>query len=204
MDFMGTKILINKVLHLFEVMRIKTSEKVVYLTFDDGPEGGITDFVLEELKKFEAKATFFCKGENAETNFEQFNRLISEGHSIGNHTYSHINSFNTKSSLYVDDVRRADHILHSHLFRPPWGSLRLGAFLRLFMKYKIVYWSLMSGDTEMDKMNISMTMERLRRNTRKGDVVLFHSCNLHANETRQILPLYLDWLCNNGYKCISL
>ena len=84
---------INRFLHLFEIRRIKTKEKLIYLTFDDGPEPDITEFVLNELQKYGAKATFFCCGDNAEKYPELLGRIRNEGHSIGNHTYSHINSF---------------------------------------------------------------------------------------------------------------
>jgi len=192
---------INKLLHIFEVMRVNTSKKVVYLTFDDGPEGEITDYVLDVLKEYNAKATFFCKGENVVNNKEQFQRIIDEGHAVANHTYSHINSFYTPTKEYVNDVYKAEKVIHSHLFRPPWGSITIFAFLELCFRYKIVYWSLMSGDTEGDSLNIEECLNRLKNKTKKGDIVLFHSCNAHEKETRQILPLYIEWLKSNGYKC---
>lgn len=197
---MSIKVFINKFLHLFEVMRVKTNERVVFLTFDDGPEGEITDWVLDMLKTYGFKATFFCKGEKAVENSEQLRRIIKEGHTIGNHTYSHINSFDTLTSEYVADVENANEVLHTILFRPPWGALTISAFLKLRKNYKIVYWNLISGDTEMDKLDLDSNMQRLYSNTRSGDIVLFHSCVRHEKETRLILPLYLEWLRNNGYK----
>lgn len=191
----------NKVLHLLEVMQVNTSKKEVFLTFDDGPEGEITDFVLDELKKYNAKATFFCKGENVIKNRLQYERIIRDGHAVGNHTYSHINSFHTKTKDYVNDVMKADKVIHSHLFRPPWGSISLWAYLRLCGKFKIVYWSLMSGDTEGSSLDINLCMARLKSQTKSGDVVLFHSCFEHENETRKILPLYLEWLKQERYGC---
>ena len=197
---MDIKLIINKFLHLFEETRIRTRDRVVYLTFDDGPEGDITDWVLDLLNKYDAKATFFCKGENAFINKEQLVRIIDAGHALGNHTFSHINSFKTPTQNYLEDVEKADNVLHTVLFRPPWGSLTLSAFLRLRNKYKIVYWSLISGDTYMDKLDLDSNMQRLYRETRLGDIVLFHSCVRHENETKLILPLYLEWLNQNGYK----
>ena len=201
---MRLRLLINKLLHLLEVMHVNTEEKKVYLTFDDGPEGDITDFVLDELKKHSAKATFFCKGENVEKNNKQFQRILDEGHAVGNHTYSHINSFDTKTEVYINDVIKADKVIHSHLFRPPWGSITIWAFLKLYFRFKIVYWSLMSGDTEGGLLGINRCMDRLKASTRKGDIVLFHSCKIHENETKQILPRYLEWLKNEGYQCEKL
>lgn len=197
---MDIKLIVNKFLHLFELRRINSNEKCVYLTFDDGPEGEITDWVLNVLERYGAKATFFCKGENAVNNKAQLTRIVEKGHALGNHTYSHINSLNTPTADYVKDVDLADGVLNTVFFRPPWGSLTFSAFLQLRKKYKIVYWSLISGDTFMEKLDLDSNMQRLYRETRPGDIVLFHSCVRHENETKQILPLYLEWLSKNGFK----
>lgn len=198
---MEFKLVINKILHLFEIRRIQTNKKVVYLTFDDGPEGDITDWVLDELKKYQAKATFFCKGENVLRNDRLYNRIVSEGHAIGNHTYHHINAFEKSAKEYVDDVELANGILKTNLFRPPWGALTLSSFLNLVRRYRIIYWSLLSGDTEFDQLNLEQNMQKMYSKTRPGEIVLFHSCKRHENETRQILPIYLEWLDKNGYEC---
>ena len=197
-------LLINKLLHLLEVMRVKTNNKEVYLTFDDGPEEGITEFVLSELKKYNYKATFFCKGENAEIHSDLLAMIKSDGHVVGNHTFSHIHGFETKTCDYVEDVERASKILHSHLFRPPWGALRLSQFLRIKKNYSIVYWSLLSGDTLFGDLDVTMNLDRLIEKTKRGDVVLFHFCQRHQNETKQILPAYLEWLNKNGYISLGL
>lgn len=198
------KIYVNRFLHLFEVMRVSTNDKAVYLTFDDGPEKGITEFVVTCLNKYDFKATFFCKGKNAENNKELYNMLIDCGHSIGNHTFSHINGFDFDTKAYLSDVAKADQILNTHLFRPPWGSITLSQFLRLRKRYRIVYWSLMSGDTLFDKLDVKTNLERLKRTTRKGDVVLFHCCKKHEKETMLILPAYVDWLFENGFQSKGL
>ena len=198
------KIYINKFLHLFEVMRVSTNDKVVYLTFDDGPEKGITEFVVSCLDKYAYKATFFCKGENAINNKEQYSMLLEGGHSIGNHTYSHINGFDYDSTSYLSDVDKADRILNTHLFRPPWGSITLSQFLKIRKRYRIIYWSLLSGDTLFDKLDVNTNLERLKTTTRKGDVILFHCCKKHEKETKLILPTYLDWLFENGFQSKGL
>lgn len=197
---MNRKLLINKILHIAEIRRIKTNEKIVYLTFDDGPEEGITEFVLCQLAKYDFKATFFCKGINAEKHKEMLNRIIKEGHSVGNHTYNHIKGFDYRTNQYWNDVELADMILKTPLFRPPWGALTLLQFIKLRRKYKIVYWSLVSGDTLLDKFELKQNIERLKNCTRPGDIILFHCCKRHENETKQILPLYLHWLAEQGYK----
>lgn len=192
---------VSRVLHLFEIRRIRGKENSVYLTFDDGPEPHITEFVLNELDKYGYKATFFCRGDNAEHYPLLLQRLKDEGHAIGNHTYSHIKSSNVSAKEYVADVERANIVLRTKLFRPPWGNITLLSFLRLCRRYKIVYWSLLSGDTERDKLDVISNLNRLKEKTRGGDVVLFHFCQLHENETRKILPDYLEWLHQKGYQC---
>lgn len=198
---MNIKQLVSKLLHLVEVRKIKTNEKIVYLTFDDAPEGEITDFVLSQLKKYDIKATFFCRGDNTERNPEMLRRIINEGHGVGNHTYSHIRAISVSSKEYIEDVEKANNLLNTHLFRPPWGVLKLSDYIKLVIKgYKIIYWSLVSGDTELEKFDLDFNLERMKNNTKPGDIVLFHSVNRHEKETRQILPLYLEWLHDNGYR----
>lgn len=196
--------LINKILHIFEIRKIKTKEKIIFLTFDDGPEPGVTEFVLEELRKHNAKATFFCRGDNAEKYPELLKQIINNGHSIGNHTYNHINAFNISPKDYISNVEKANLIIKSNLFRPPWGSINLSTYLKLIKKYKIIYWSLASGDSNLDKFDEIKSLNNLKSGTSKGKIVLFHFCTRHEKETQRILPEYLDWLDEQGYKCETI
>lgn len=193
------KKIINRLLKSFQISRIPTNEKVVYLTFDDGPEPGICEFVLEELRKYGFKATFFCRGDNAELYPQLVNRIIEEGHAIGNHTYSHLHAFSTSSKNYLNDIERADQVLHSSLLRPPFGSLTLTTWLSLKSKYKIIYWSQVSGDSNLEQFDFERSFHQLMSETISGDIVLFHFCRLHENETRAILPAYCKWLSDNKY-----
>ena len=102
---------------------IKTDEKILYLTFDDGPHPEATPFVLDELKKYNAKATFFCIGKNVEQHFDIYKRVIEERHAVGNHTYNHINGWKAKDEIYLDDIAKAKKIIDSSLFRPPYGRI---------------------------------------------------------------------------------
>lgn len=199
MNLIMVKKIVNKVLKLFEISHIPISENVVYITFDDAPEPDITEFVLSELDRYNMKATFFCKGQNAELYPVLFQSIRNKGHAIGNHTYSHIHAFKHSYREYIKDVEKADRILHSHLFRPPWGSLTFLSFLRLRGKYKIIYWSLESGDTELNRFDLQNNIGRLKTHTKPGVIILFHCCKRHQGETRQLLPLYLKWLVDNGY-----
>ena len=184
-------------------MRVRTKKKVVYLTFDDGPDEGITEFVLNELKKYNAKATFFCMGACAEKYPDLLNRILDEGHTIGNHTYSHTHGFQVKTREYIENVDLANRILKARLFRPPFGALKCGQFVHLFFKYRIVYWSLISGDSNLENFDYQKSMERLKK-TKVGDIVLFHFCKLHQNETSVLLPSYLQWLKDNGFVSCAL
>lgn len=183
------------------ISHIPVGEKIVYLTFDDGPEEGITEFIINELGKYNFKATFFCRGDNAEKNPELLTSLKNERHGLGNHTYSHIHAYKEPATSYYSDVERADEVLHTKLFRPPHGSLTIRLWSLLRRKYNIIYWSLNSGDSDMEAFNYQRSMSNLKSNTKNGDIVLFHFCHRHEKETMRLLPEYLLWLHENGYKC---
>lgn len=174
-------------------------KSAVYLTFDDGPEPGITEFVLDELKKYNAKATFFCKGENCEKHTELLNRIVGEGHTIANHTFSHINGWETPFKEYIANVEKCEKAIGTHIFRPPWGKLTFKQYRHLSNNNKIVLWDIVSGDTELDKFNLNKSLQNLKAKTQKGSIVLFHFCKRHEKETRQILPLYLEFLKQENY-----
>ncbi len=193
------KKIINRLLKFSQISHIPTNEKVVYLTFDDGPEPEICEFVLDELRKYGYKATFFCRGDNAEQHSQLVNRIIEEGHAIGNHTYRHLHAFSTSSKNYLDDIERADQVLHSSLLRPPFGSLTFTTWLSLKSKYKIIYWSQASGDSNLEQFDYAQSFTQLKSKTVSGDIILFHFCRLHEKETRTILPTYCKWLNDNGF-----
>ena len=179
------------------VKRIKNNENNVYLTFDDGPEPDITQFVLNELDKYDFKATFFCKGQNVENYPELLREIVKRGHSLGNHTYEHKHAYQRNVVTYLADVEKADIILHTYLFRPPNGCLKWSAWLQLRRKYKIIYWSIGSGDSQKETFDFDKCMSRLK-NTKAGDISLFHFCVEHQYGTRMILPAYLKWIKEQG------
>ena len=193
------KRIINRLLKRYQIKNVSTQGKYVYLTFDDGPEEGITEFVIDELDKYRFKATFFCRGDNAEKNPILMSMLREKGHSIGNHTFGHLHAYNVSSQNYLADVEKADRILHTNIFRPPHACLTLQTWLHLRNKYSIVYWSVNSGDSDMSHYNYNKSIERLKSTTHKGDIVLFHFCHKHEMETRQLFPEYLQWLAEQGF-----
>lgn len=178
-------------------------EAVVYLTFDDGPHPEITAFVLDELKKWEAKASFFCIGENVDKYPDVFKRIQEEGHTIGNHTMHHLNGWKTKDEVYLDDIRKAADLIPSDLFRPPYGRIRFSQLHKLDKPMKVVMWSLLSGDFDL-----TITPEKCTNNVisniKNGDIVVFHDSTKAKKNLLYTLPLVLKFLSDNGYVCKPL
>jgi peptidoglycan-N-acetylglucosamine deacetylase len=188
---------------LFPTMLWKMNElaKKIYLTFDDGPHPEHTIFVLDELKKYNAKATFFCIGNNVKLYPAVFKRIIDEGHSIGNHTYSHLNGKKTKDKVYINDIAEAAKYIDSNLFRPPYGRIKKfqTKLLQTMAKpYKIVMWTVLSGDFDN-----GITKERCLENvlfkTEAGGIVVFHDSEKAATKMRYTLPAVLQSFTEKGY-----
>ncbi len=160
--------------------RLNPENKTIYLTFDDGPTKGVTDQVLDMLKNYNAKATFFCLGKNVEWNKELYERILREGHQIGNHTYNHLNGWKTNNSEYLRDVHRADLVLNTKLFRPPYGKINSKQIQRLRKNYRIIMWTVLTRDY-----NPRLTKEACLKLTLKkvdnGSIFVFHD-SLKAKE----------------------
>ena len=169
----------------------------IYLTFDDGPDPDITDFILDELRKYCAKATFFCCGNNMIKNKPLLDRIISEGHTVANHTFSHINGLRTPVNDYVEDVRRVDDVCQTVLFRPPWGQMNIREYAKLRDK-KIVLWDLESGDVTKD-FNKDALLAEWKEKVKPGSVILFHFSAEHAERTKDLLPAFLGLFSQQGY-----
>jgi len=180
------------------IWRIPSKEKSVYLTFDDGPTPGITEFVLDELKKHEAKATFFCIGENVLKHPELFQRIKDEGHTVGNHTMNHLNGWKTSAALYVQDVKLADDLISSRLFRPPYGKIRPLQIKMLKAKFKIVMWDVLSGDFD-EKVSIEKCLEYVLKNMRSGSIVVMHDSMKAGERLKSYLPELLGFLSSEVY-----
>lgn len=177
----------------------KREKNTLYVTFDDGPEELITEFVLDELKKYDAKATFFCCGDNVAKHPELYQRIILEGHTVANHTYSHVSGLQMSSKEYLMDIQKAHGLIKSPLFRPPWGGLRFYDYIKLryFRKFKIVLWDLASGDTTNNPCldNICNRYSKVKN----GDIILFHFCKKHEKTTRFLLPIFLKEMYQKGF-----
>lgn len=190
------------------VWEIKTKEKVLYITFDDGPHEVATPFVLEELKKYNAKATFFCIGKNVEEHFEIYKKIIDEGHSVGNHTYDHLNGWKTKDEKYLDDIFKAKKIIDSNLFRPPYGRITKFQLQQLQgekYKLKTIMWSVLSGDFDEEATG-EKCYQTVIKNAKEGSIIVFHDSEKAFARLEYALPLVLKYFSKKGFafKTISL
>lgn len=173
-------------------------KKCVYLTFDDGPIPRVTPWVLDVLDRYDVKATFFCVGDNVRKYPGIFYMVKEGGHSIGNHTFNHIQGLRYLTKNYLSNVREADELIRSDLFRPPHGHMRLPQLLALRRWYRIVMWDVVTRDysphmTPDDVLNV------VKRYTRNGSVIVFHDSLKAARNMRKALPRAIEWLLEEGY-----
>lgn len=172
------------------VWQIDTKEKIIYLTFDDGPHPVATPFVLDELKKHNAKATFFCIGKNVVLYPEIYQRILAEGHSIGNHTFNHLNGWKTETKTYIENILFAKKQIDSILFRPPYGKItfkQLKILVQTKTSFKVIMWSVLSGDFDSDISNIKCLNNAIK-NTGKGSIIVFHDSEKALEKIRFVLP----------------
>lgn len=153
--------------------KVKTNDKVVYLTFDDGPHPSITPMVLSILEEYNAKATFFCVGDNVTKYPEIFNEIISKGHAVGNHTFNHIKGWQSTNQSYINNIKKAAEVIPSNLFRPPYGRIKPSQIKLLKNDYRIIMWSILTRDYDKS-LNPYTALKHLNKLTKPGDVVVFH------------------------------
>ena len=174
------------------------NEKAIYLTFDDGPTPGITEEVLDLLKSYNAKATFFCLGRNVERNPKVYKRILNDGHSVGNHTYSHLRGWKTPIKSYIHDTHLARTIIDSKLFRPPYGRIRRLQARLLSKEYRIIMWDVLSHDYNQ-KLPVTWCLKYVLKNTRKGSIVVFHDSEKAAKNMLYVLPRLLEHFSSQGF-----
>lgn len=181
------------------VWRMSKEEPVIYLTFDDGPIEGLTPWVLDTLKTYGIKATFFCVGNNISTNPHIYERIIKEGHKAGNHTYDHIKGWKTKTADYLENVERCEQLTKTKLFRPPYGRIKKQQFAQLVTDYKIIFWDVLTYD--YDKFITPETcLSNSIKYTRNGSIVVFHD-NIKAQKNLKfVLPQYIEHFLKLNYK----
>lgn len=179
--------------------RRKSKEKIIYLTFDDGPVPEVTPLVLDLLDEYNWKATFFCVGENVQKYPELYQEIIKRGHRTGNHTFNHLKGFSTGIQEYATNINKAAEYIDSNLFRPPYGRIRQRQKKHLRNEYEIIMWDLLTRDY-----NKSLTpetiMAKIRRLSRKGSIVLFHDSIKARNNMLATLPRAIEFWNEQGYK----
>lgn len=177
---------------------IQERERCIYITFDDGPHPNITHKVLDILEEYNAKATFFCVGENAGKYPETFERLISENHVVGNHTQNHVSGWSTAHDLYISNVLTAKKIISSDLFRPPYGRLRRRQRKSLQRNFRIIMWDVLSCDYEKN-LDRKSALEKIVKQTQPGSIIVFHDSEKAGHNMLYLLPRYLKIMQQRGY-----
>lgn len=180
------------------VWTIQPTENDIYFTFDDGPHPEITPWVLQQLKEYGAKATFFLVGENAAKYPEVVQQIVAEGHHIGNHTYNHIKGWNTSSYKYFKNTLKCEDHFTTPLFRPPHGRITRSQHRQLSKKYRIIMWSVLSGDYDR-QLKPKKIIDGVVNNTEPGSVIVFHDSVKAERNLRASLPETLKRLRKKGF-----
>lgn len=192
------------------VWRIATEKKELYLTFDDGPIPGPTDFVLETLAKHKIQATFFCIGDNVRKHPQVFKKIVEQGHVIGNHTFNHLKGWKTPLDQYVENVKQCDEVFNhlgfevraSNLFRPPYGRITRSQ-IKALSAYKIVMWDVLTNDYDKTK-SPEACLKNSVRVTQPGSIIVFHDSLKAERNMTYTLPRYLDHFLEQGYSFKAL
>jgi peptidoglycan/xylan/chitin deacetylase (PgdA/CDA1 family) len=163
----------------------------VYLTFDDGPTPEVTPWVLDCLREYDAKATFFCLGRNVERYPAIYKQILDDGHAVGNHTYSHLKGLKTSGAEYINDIRLASQNIDSNLFRPPYGRFRQSQSREIRKDYNIVMWDILSQDYD-PAVSPQKCLANIEANIRHGSIIVFHDSVKARKNLYYALPQVLE------------
>jgi len=185
--------------------RIPVEYPELYLTFDDGPVPGATEFALEELRKYQAKATFFCIGDNIRKHPEVFKKVVEQGHAVGNHTFNHLNGWKTSTMDYVSNIQQCQEIISTGnvalqgfpLFRPPYGRITRRQIKQL-ADYRIIMWDVLSVDYDQ-RLSPERCLQNTIRATRPGSIIVFHDSGKAARNMMFALPRFLEHFSERGF-----
>jgi peptidoglycan/xylan/chitin deacetylase (PgdA/CDA1 family) len=182
---------------------IPAKDKVIYLSFDDGPHPNATSFVLSELKKYNAKATFFCIGNNVLKHPNVYESILQAGHRVGNHTYDHVNGWKTETNSYIENIKDAASLIDSNLFRPPYGRItkkQIRAIkLNSDLPQHIIMWDVLSGDFDL-KIDGATCARNVIKNAGPGSIIVFHDSEKAWDRISIALPLVLDHFSKLGFR----
>lgn len=182
------------------------TDKVIYLTFDDGPIPDVTAFALKTLKAFNAKATFFCIGDNINKHPEIFENIKNEGHSIGNHTFNHLKGWVTPDEIYLKNFQKCQELTKTHLFRPPYGRIKKSQIAKLLTVHpgmQIIMWDVLSGDFDIS-LDPQKCFKNVVKHTGNGSIVVFHDSIKAYDRLKYALPKVLQHFTQQGYHFESL
>jgi len=179
--------------------KIPTKTKKLFLTFDDGPHPVITSKVLNILDEYNAKATFFCIGENVKNHPKIYNEILIKGHQTGNHTYNHLRGWNTTTTKYLENIQKCSQLVNSDLFRPPHGRISYRQIKALKKEgYRIIMWSVLTKDYYKTG-HKNRLLKRAIRKTRSGSIIVFHDSKKAEENLFYLLPKFLDHFTGKGY-----
>jgi peptidoglycan/xylan/chitin deacetylase (PgdA/CDA1 family) len=183
------------------LFRLKRSEKILCLTFDDGPDPGSTPELLDILNKYNVKALFFCDGRAAEKYPELVRKMIINGHIIGNHGYCHLKGWTTSTKKYCDDINKASEFTSDKIFRPPYGRIRFCQFRRLRKKFRIVFWDLMPYDFDI-RFGAERSLAVLNKKVRPGSIIVLH--DTPRSTMKYFLKDFIEISIRKGYKYVVI
>ncbi len=189
------------------VWKMSANEKVIYLSFDDGPHPIATPFVLEQLEKYNAKASFFCIGKNVVEYPAIFQQLIQQGHTVGNHTMHHLNGWKTEDDLYLQNIAQASTPIQSNFFRPPYGRIKRSQIRKIradkSLPQEIIMWDVLSGDFDTS-INGQQCLSNVLKHTKAGSIVVFHDSAKAWDRLQVALPATLDYFTQKGFQFRAL
>lgn len=179
--------------------KMNNGPKRLYLTFDDGPIPEVTPWVIDLLNQYNAKATFFCVGENVKKNRNIFDQLVEAGHSVGNHTYHHLSGWQTDNIPYFHDIRKCARLVKTDLFRPPYGRIKPTQVQFLSRHYNIIMWDVLSGDFD-ENLEAEDCYQKVIKSAHSGSIVVFHDSLKSEEKLRQVLPRVLEYYSERNYE----
>lgn len=214
--------LFKKIIYPSLIWEKPTEEKALYLTFDDGPHPTATPFVLDQLKQYNAKATFFCIGKNVVALPEVYQTILDEGHATGNHTFNHLNGWKTDDKTYFQNILEASKYINSNLFRPPYGRMtkfqarvlqRVNSEWSMVNEkfsattqsspFTIIMWTILSGDFD-ETISPQRCLQNVILNSKRGNIIVFHDSTKAWDRMSFALPKVLEHFSKEGYSFISL
>lgn len=178
-------------------------EKTIYLTFDDGPIPEVTPFVLRTLAEFQAKATFFCIGDNVQKHPKIFEAVKVAGHSIGNHTFNHLRGWDTADKVYLENTQKCNELVKAKFFRPPYGRAKKSQLKILKKQYEVIMWDVLSGDFDTE-LSPQQCYQNVVGKSSNGSIVVFHDSLKAWPRLEYMLPKALQSWQDKGYAFKSL